>query len=177
LEAAGLYDRSIIAFTADHGEEFREHGGWWHGTSLYAEQLHVPLIIKRASEPSPGSSRTDDVRTLDIASSVVAAAGLPIPRSFMGVDLFTGRVTEPILAEEDLEGNRLTSIQSDGWKLISANPGNPRGLPVTELFDMRQDPGELNNLATREQTRVSDMFGQLERLRARIAEHGAGSDR
>lgn len=173
LEAAGLYDRSIIAFTADHGEEFQEHGGWWHGTSLYTEQVHVPLIIKRAAEPAPGTTRADDVRSIDISASVMAAAGLPIPPAFMGIDLFTGRVTEPILAEEDLEGNQLTSIQSDGWKLIIANPGNPRGLPTTELFNARQDRGELNNLAASEKTRVSDLFAQLESLKARIAEHGS----
>jgi arylsulfatase A-like enzyme len=173
LEAAGLYDRSVIAFTADHGEEFHEHGGWWHGTALYAEQLHVPLIIKRAKEPAPGTSRADVARSIDISASVVAAAGLPVPPTFMGVDLFTGRVTEPLMAEEDLEGNQLTSIQADGWKLISANPGNPRGLPTTELFNVREDPGETNNLAASELNRVADMFAQLESLRARIAEHGA----
>jgi arylsulfatase A-like enzyme len=173
LDAAGAYDRSIIAFTADHGEEFQEHGGWWHGTALYAEQLHIPLIIKRANEPAPGTSRTDVARGIDISSSVMAAAGLPLPPSFMGVDLFTGRVTEPLLAEEDLEGNQLTSIQSDGWKLITANPGNPRGLPTTELFNLDEDPGEKKNLATIEKSRVSDLIAQLESLRARIAEHGA----
>lgn len=173
LEADGLYDRSIIAFTADHGEEFHEHGGWWHGTALYVEQLHVPLILKRAKEPAPGTVRSDLARSIDISASVMGAAGLPIPPAFMGIDLFTGRVSEPIMAEEDLEGNRLTSIQSNGWKLISANPGNPRGLPTTELFDLHKDPGETTNLATSEQTRVSDLFAQLETLRARIAEHGA----
>jgi arylsulfatase A-like enzyme len=173
LEAAGLYDRSIIAFTADHGEEFQEHGGWWHGTSLYAEQLHVPLIIKRAKEPAGGTTRADVARTIDISSSMMAAAGLPVPASFMGIDLFTDRVAEPLLAEEDLEGNQLVSIQSDGWKLISANPGNPRGLATTELFNLREDPAEKNNLAATEKHRVSDMFAQLESLRARIAEHGA----
>lgn len=173
LEADGVYDRSIIAFTADHGEEFHEHGGWWHGTALYAEQVHVPLIIKRAKEPAPGTARKELARSIDISASVMGAAGLPIPPAFMGIDLFTDRVAEPIMAEEDLEGNELTSIQSDGWKLISANPGNPRGLPTTELFNLREDPGETNNLAASEKRRVSDMFAQLESLRARIAEHGA----
>jgi arylsulfatase A-like enzyme len=173
FEAAGLYDRSVIAFAADHGEEFHEHGGWWHGTTLYAEQLHVPLIIKRAEEPASGTSRSDVARTIDLPATVVAAGGLPLPEEFMGIDLFSSRVTEPLLAEEDLEGNQLTSIQADGWKLITANPGNPRGLPTTELFNVREDPGETNNLAASEKNRVSDLFAQLESLRARIAEHGA----
>jgi hypothetical protein len=57
--------------------------------------------------------------------------------------------------------------------LITANPGNPRGLPTTELFNLDEDPGEKKNLATIEKSRVSDLFAQLESLRARIAEHGA----
>jgi arylsulfatase A-like enzyme len=36
----------MIVVTADHGEEFHEHGGWWHGTTLYDEQIGVPLIVK-----------------------------------------------------------------------------------------------------------------------------------
>lgn len=169
LQRSGVYERSIIAITADHGEEFREHGGWWHGTSLYEEQVHVPLIVKRAQEPAPGRHRTDVTRTLDIAPTLVAAAGLPLPETFQGIDLFDGSVNEPILAEEDLEGNRLTSIHSGEWKLITANQDNPRGLAPVELFNLTEDPREHSNLATHEGGRVTEMLAQLEQFRARIA--------
>ena len=46
LKESGRYDRTTIVLTSDHGEEFYEHGGWWHGTALYGESTHVPLIIK-----------------------------------------------------------------------------------------------------------------------------------
>ena len=42
IKAEGLYDDTVVVVTADHGEEFLEHGGWWHGTTLYEEQIHVP---------------------------------------------------------------------------------------------------------------------------------------
>ena len=42
LKQKKLYDDLTIVITADHGEEFMEHGGFWHGTTLYDEQLHVP---------------------------------------------------------------------------------------------------------------------------------------
>ena len=172
LRQSGLYDRSIIAITADHGEEFREHGGWWHGTALYEEQVLVPLIIKRAREPEPGRRRTDVTRSVDIGPTLMAAAGLPVPDAFQGIDLFTGTVSEPVLAEEDLEGNRLTSIHSGDWKLITANRDNPRGLPPVELFKLDDDPRERTNLATRDPDRVSDMLAQLEQLRVRVASGG-----
>jgi arylsulfatase A-like enzyme len=172
LRNDGLYDRSVIAFTADHGEEFHEHGGWWHGTALYQEQVHVPLVIKRAGASTGGGRRSDLARSIDIAPTLFAAARLPQPETFLGVDLFGTRVEEPLLAEEDLEGNRLTSIRSGDWKLIIANPGNPRGLAPTELYNLAQDPEESRNLAAGESARVSDLLAQLERMRVRIAEDG-----
>ena len=45
----GLYDSTLIVLTADHGEEFHEHGGWWHGTTLYDEQIRVPLHREAAA--------------------------------------------------------------------------------------------------------------------------------
>ena len=46
LKRRGLYDDLTIVITADHGEEFMDHGGFWHGITLYDEQLHVPLLLK-----------------------------------------------------------------------------------------------------------------------------------
>src|SRR5262249_46501051 len=46
LRREGLYDEMAIVLVADHGEEFHEHGGWWHGTTLYDEQIHIPMLIK-----------------------------------------------------------------------------------------------------------------------------------
>jgi arylsulfatase len=174
LKRADLYDRSIVAVTADHGEEFREHGGWWHGTALYDEQVHVPLIIKRAQEPEPGHRRDEVARSIDIAPTLVAATAAPVPEAFQGIDLFQGTVAEPILAEEDLEGNQLSSIRSGDWKLITANRDNPRGLAPVELFNLLDDPQERTNLARDESDRVSDLLAQLEQLRARIAHHHNG---
>jgi arylsulfatase len=175
LRERGLYDRSIIALTADHGEEFQEHGGWWHGTSLYEEQVHVPLVIKRAAEPDGGKRRTDLARSLDIAPTLVAAAGATPAAGFQGIDLFSTTVEGPLLAEEDLEGNRLTSIHDGPWKLIIANADNPRGLAPTELYNLSDDPKERTNLAGREGSRVAEMLAQLEQFKARIAGHRAGA--
>ena len=49
LKRRGLYDALTIVVTSDHGEEFMEHGGFWHGTTLYDEQLHVPLVREVAA--------------------------------------------------------------------------------------------------------------------------------
>ncbi len=173
LKSTGVYDNTVIAVTADHGEEFQDHGGWWHGTTLYQEQLHVPLIIKRAHEAEPGRVESRPVRSLDIAPTLMAAAGLPIPGEFTGHDLFGAAPVpaEPLFAEEELEGNVLAAVRSGPWKIITANVDNPRGLTPVELFNLEQDPGEHHNLAASEAARTQEMLRLLAQMQAA---HGGG---
>jgi arylsulfatase A-like enzyme len=153
LRGLGVYDDTLIVLTADHGEEFYEHGGWWHGLTLYDEQIHVPLLIKwpkgRAAL-APGSSG-EIARLIDVAPTMLARAGAPIPDSMQGVDLATPYIERSekdreAYAEEDHEGNVLWSLRTRTMKLIEANEGNHRGLPTRELFDIGADPGEQDNL-------------------------------
>src|SRR5207253_3039064 len=111
----GLYDQTLVVLTADHGEEFHEHGGWWHGTTLYDEQIHVPLIVKppgaHGPGPAGGAGRVlDELATsLDIAPTILAAAGLKVPKTLPGhalpLDGGAAPARESTFAEEDLEGN------------------------------------------------------------------------
>lgn len=167
LRAMGAYDRSAIALTADHGEEFQEHGGWWHGTTLYEEALHVPLFFKRPGPAQGGTRRSDFARLIDVAPSLMASAGVRVPEAFSGRDLFTGPPVETLFAETDLEGNRVDSLRAGPWKLIRANEGNPRGLQRIELYDIDADPGEKRNLAAADQERATRLLGELDRVRAR----------
>lgn len=147
LKAEGLYDDALIVLTGDHGEEFQEHGGWWHGQTLYQELIAVPLVVKLPDNARAGSAVTDLARSLDIAPTVLDVAGLPVPEAMMGRSL-VGDTAPPAyaFAEEDHEGNVLHSVRSASHKLILANADNPRGLPAEELFDLGADPGEQQNL-------------------------------
>jgi arylsulfatase A-like enzyme len=147
LKAEELYDESLIILTADHGEEFQEHGGWWHGQTLYQEQIAVPLIVKLPGNAQAGQVNSDLVRSLDIAPTILDAAGLSIPEAMIGRSLVGN--TEPpdyAFAEEDHEGNVLQALRSPTHKLILANDDNPRGLPSEALFDLGIDPSEQQNL-------------------------------
>ena len=58
MKSLGLYDRCLIAFTSDHGEEFWEHGGFEHGHSMYEEVLRVPLFLKLPQTGARGQVTT-----------------------------------------------------------------------------------------------------------------------
>lgn len=157
LQAEGLYDEALIVLTGDHGEEFQEHGGWWHGQTLYQEQIAVPLIVKLPGNAQAGSVVSDLARSLDIAPTILNTAGVPIPEAMMGQSLWSAAGPPAYaFAEEDHEGNVLTALRTPTHKLILANADNPRGLPAEAFFDLGADPGEQQNLvaAQAEQAQV-----------------------
>lgn len=147
LDARGLRDRVDIVVTADHGEEFHDHGGWWHGETLYQEQIHIPLVAAGPSfAPSVVSTMT---RQIDIAPTLLHAAGIDAPASWEGRSLLDPDFDlEVVIAEEDHNGNDLKAIRRGNEKLILANPNNPRGLNEREGFDLDTDPGEQTPLTT-----------------------------
>jgi arylsulfatase A-like enzyme len=170
LRSRGLYDRSLIVLTSDHGEEFHEHGGWWHGLTLYEEQIAVPLIVKPPRGGAAGAVNDGLVSSLDIAPTVLAVAGVPIPETMQGkpLGLAAGAPAprDHVFAEQDLEGNILQAYQHDGWKLIDANPGNPRGLPARQLFELGRDPGERQDLAAARAERAERLATDMAAVRS-----------
>jgi hypothetical protein len=75
LRAEGLYDELVIVLTSDHGEEFLEHGGWWHGDSLHVEQTRVPLWIKPAGARGGGGVVPGSASLIEVAPTVAARLG------------------------------------------------------------------------------------------------------
>lgn len=152
LKAKDLYDQTAIVITADHGEEFFEHEGWWHGTTLYSEQINVPLIIKYPYSRNAGQKLAYQVQAIDIAPTFLHLAGSPIPQEMQGVNLMGYTEdelvgVEYVYSEEELEGNIIVSVKTPDWKLIRANKDNPRGLNPVELYDMNEDYTETMDLA------------------------------
>ena len=153
LKELGVYDDTLIVLTSDHGEEFMEHGGWWHGLTLYDEQIRVPLLVKwpRNQRSAPFDETNGIARLIDVAPTLIARAGATAPAAMQGVDLATSYADRSakdreVYAEEDHEGNVLWSLRTRTMKIIEANEGNHRGLPTRELFDVAKDPLELDNL-------------------------------
>ena len=88
LKDSGQYDDTLIIVTADHGEEFLEHGGWWHGTTLYQEQIHVPLIVKLPDQEYAGTRVPWVVRHIDVAPTIADVGSVEPSEQWQGSTLF-----------------------------------------------------------------------------------------
>ncbi len=89
MKAQGAWDETLVIVTADHGEEFQEHGGWWHGITLYDEQIHVPLIVKTPGSAERGWRVPWQVREIDVAPTIASFAKVAsLPPTWMGADIF-----------------------------------------------------------------------------------------
>jgi arylsulfatase A-like enzyme len=173
LRARGVYDRSLIVLTSDHGEEFCEHGGWWHGTTLYDEQIAVPLVVKPPAGGPAGAVNEGLASSVDIAPTILAIAGIAVPDAMVGKPLgllaSAPAPREHSFAESALEGNILQSFRTDAWKLIHANPANPRGLPERQLFEVASDPGEQRDLFSGRPQEAGMLASSMEAVRQRAA--------
>jgi arylsulfatase A-like enzyme len=84
LRDLGLAERTALAFYADHGEEFHDHGRMWHGQSVYGEMIRVPLILW-APGRVPGGHRVEEpVELVNIMPTLLEMSGLPDPKSVQG---------------------------------------------------------------------------------------------
>jgi choline-sulfatase len=138
LKQLGLYDQVLFVVTADHGEEFRDHGSFGHGHTVYQELLHVPFMVRRPGVVTAGKRIEETVGTLDISPTILAEAGVAVPEVMEGVDRsehLLGRVpARPAVAFSDFLDDRRV-IRAGRFKLI-LNGVNPT------LFDLQADPGE-----------------------------------
>jgi len=140
LEDRGLWPRTTVLVVADHGEEFWDHGSFEHGHTHHGELIRVPLILRRSGAPG-GSVRTERVRQVDIAPTLLAQAGVAVPPDLPGHAL-GGQGAELSLAEGSLWSGDLRSARADrGTAIWNHDTG-------TWQFYGPDDPREEVNLWT-----------------------------
>jgi arylsulfatase len=132
---------TIIVVTADHGEEFQEHGHLKHGTHLYDETIRVPLII---AGPGIVPRRSPVLaQGIDLFPTLAAVLGIAPPRGLPGQDLLARPADRPAVSETgDGTAGYLVGIRTRTWKLIRT-PARGRA----ELYDLVADPGEHHDLS------------------------------
>jgi hypothetical protein len=132
-------DSGFVVLGADHGEEFREHGGTLHGRTGYDETLRVPLAVR-----GPGvapASRGDLVANVDIAPTVLAAFGIPVPDRYQGYDLLGRASNAPAdrTVYAETVTNAVVALQAQRKWIHSTDHD------LWESYDLARDPRELRN--------------------------------
>jgi arylsulfatase A-like enzyme len=141
LESAGVLDSTLVIVTADHGEEFQEHGRLKHGSHLYEESIRVPLVI--AGPGIPAGRRGDVAQGIDLFPTIAGLLGLSPDSPPAGRDLLATREGGNVISETGMgilpggEPTELVSLRTPDWKLIRT-----RGIDGIELYDLARDPGE-----------------------------------
>jgi len=163
LRELGLYDRSLIVVTADHGEEFQEHGQFLH-ESVYEPVVRVPLWIR-----FPGGEPRGPVDTLAEGVDLV-----PTILDYLGVEALGGTQGESLLpvlrgSEPKTEYALIqsTSMRSSRFKAKTDGRGG------WVLFDLAEDPGETTNVAGEHPEVLEDMTAHLRELMDRHEEMAA----
>jgi choline-sulfatase len=149
LLAAVKDDRTAVVVIGDHGEGLGDHGESSHMLFVYDSTMRVPLVLK-APGVAAGTRNERQVRSVDVAPTILELAGVATDRKTDGVSLLAQLGAEP---EEDLAAygetfgtfyqfnwSELRFLRKDGYKFIEA--------PRPELYDLRVDPGETTNLWT-----------------------------
>lgn len=151
LSARGVLDDAVLVVTSDHGEEFREHGTTEHGWNLYPEVYQVPLVFRAPGMLPQGRRIAAQVRTIDVAPTLLELADVPVPASFEGSSLLpmqNGAVEDrvaigaiglhPYLPRRDY----VAVVSPDSLYIRERRSG------AVEVYDLREDPGALRNLGS-----------------------------
>ena len=155
----GFLDNAVVLVTADHGEEFGDHGGLLHRGTLFDELVRVPFIVWGRGV-APGVVDPTLVSTIDIAPTLLAAVGLEPPATMEGRDVLTTSPA-PWAGQRVFAQYRdaLYSVRTPRFKLIRG-PGDQ-----VRLFDLRADPRERRNLASARPELAGELSFELETWR------------
>ncbi len=146
LRKRNLLDSTIVVLHADHGEEFREHGGTFHGTTVYEEVIRVPLLLRAPGIVGPTEEHTA-VSALNLTPTLLDMLGIetdvPFTGHSMAERLRGGPMKAAPVASECIRFGRHRKARIE-WpmKLIL-----DRSTGSIELYNLFKDPAEQNNLA------------------------------
>ena len=177
-----MLDDALVVVTADHGEEFFEHGRKGHQQTLFDEVVRIPLVLHWPGRLPAGRVVRDQVRVIDLAPTLLAAAGVSAPPAMQGRDLLPlaeGGALPPraALLELHADGRDQRALRTLTLKAYAF--GRLRGRRVPErVYDLAQDPRERAARRRGSDPRFEAAFEELEATRARAsalrAELGGG---
>lgn len=194
LEGIGLLQNSIVIVTSDHGEQFWEHGSWGHGQNLYDHQIHVPLLVylpdsvrddleraSRAKGKGPALTQgviDDQVELVDLYPTLLELLRVEPESPGNGrslVSLLAGQgalpAREAFAEHTNVKEKEQKALRTPRYKFIVSIPrraADTKGESY-ELYDLKRDPAEQQNLAP-------GLAGRVGELRTRIGRILDGTD-
>ena len=179
LDQEGLTDNTIVIYTSDQGFFLGDHD-WFDKRFMYEESLRMPFLIRYPGKIKPHTVSDEIILNVDFAPTFLEYTGLPIPVEIQG------RSFEPILSGKppkdwrksmyyryyhypgDHQVQQHYGVRTDRFKLIFFHRLNQ-----WELFDLAEDPHELNNVyaAPAYAHTVKQLKSELERLRQQLNDH------
>ena len=180
LDESGLAENTIVVYTSDQGFYLGEHG-WYDKRFMYEESLRTPLLVRYPKAIPAGSRIPQMALNLDLAPTLLAFAGAPIPEDMQG------RSMKPLLENGKARGWRKALYYHyyeypHGWHRVRPHYGIRTGRyklihfynepDYWELYDLEKDPNELNNLYEKPQygKRIKKLKRQLEELRVQYGD-------
>ncbi len=156
LRERGLLANTVVIITADHGESFGERGIGGHGTSLYREQIEVPLLIVAPGQLPVGVVVDRPITLRDLAQTAIDLAGIRDPLGLPGrslrqqvggsppADTLLSEL-RPLPSRPEVRfpkiGGGMASVVLDGWHYIRNGNGSE------ELYRFAEDPGQVVDLS------------------------------
>ena len=170
LKTHGLDEQTVVVVVGDHGESFGEHQEYEHGLMIYKQTIQVPLIVV-APNCRPGHRVSAPVSLVDVFPTVLDSMRMTSAKKVSGRSLHSalqGARSEPHLCYAEADSpfiaygwSPLQSVTNDAWKYIKTTQ--------EELYDLRADPQELQNLSASQPAQLAEMQRLLAELTGRMS--------
>ncbi|WP_081452810.1 sulfatase-like hydrolase/transferase [Verrucomicrobium spinosum] len=158
LKNSRFAENTVVIYTSDHGENLGEHGLWWKNC-MFDSGARVPLIVSWPSRWKGGQHRTGACGVLDLVQTIAAIGGAQVPSDWKGVSMIPWLDDHSApwrdLAVSEYYASYVASgfamIRQGDWKYVYHTRADELHGPERELYNLREDPRELHNLAGKEE--------------------------
>ncbi len=150
-------DDTLIVVVADHGEEFKDHGQYYHEFTLHVELNQIPFLIRAPGLRVHPGRVAENVSLIDVVPTIFDLIGVSSPGDMDGRSLASfcrsddkrsgltqesaALIERPLILHRFEDGEDLWGVILEDWKLIQSDLG-------VLLYDLKNDPKELNEVSS-----------------------------